>query len=175
MTIVGSTRPVFRAQRIRRASPAGGHDGGGHDPGWGGPIDPAAGPLTPADLEACLGLDAAALGGLWSDQQWHTELAAAERPGLGLWQGRALVGLACGWLVVDELHITVVAVDPAHRRGGLGRQLLEALLAEAVGRGARHATLEVAADNGPAQALYRALGFETAGSVAATTATARTP
>ncbi len=127
------------------------------------PSTPQLAPLTPADLEACLGLDAAALGGLWSDQQWHAELAAAERPGLGLWQGRALVGLACGWLVVDELHITVVAVDPAHRRGGLGRQLLEALLAEAVGRGARHATLEVAADNGPAQALYRALGFETAG------------
>ena len=120
-------------------------------------------PLTPADLEACLALDSTALGGLWSAQQWHTELAAAERPGLGLWQGPALVGLTCGWLVVDELHITVVAVHPAHRRGGLGRRLLEALLAEAVGRGACHATLEVAADNGAAQALYGALGFQTAG------------
>ena len=121
------------------------------------------GPLTPADLEACLSLDTSALGGIWSAQQWHTELAAAERPGLGLWQGSGLVGLACGWLVVDELHITVVAVHPAHRRGGLGRRLLEALLTEAVGRGARHATLEVAADNGAAQALYGALGFQTAG------------
>ena len=37
------------------------------------------------------------------------------------------------------------------------------LLAEAVGRGARHATLEVAADNGAAQALYGSLGFQTAG------------
>lgn len=120
-------------------------------------------PLTPADLEACLALDATALGGLWSARQWQTELAAVERPGLGLWQEQRLVGLACGWLVVDELHITVVAVHPAHRRGGLGRRVLEALLAEAVGRGAHHATLEVAADNGAAQALYGALGFQTAG------------
>ncbi len=132
----------------------------------GPPRPPAAlrlAPLGPADLDACLALDRAALGGLWTARQWQTELAAAERPGLGLWRGPALLGLTCGWLVLDELHITVVAVHPAQRRRGLARRLLEALLAEAAGRGARHATLEVAADNGPAQALYGALAFRTAG------------
>lgn len=50
----------------------------------------------------------------------------------------------------------------AHRRG-IGRLLLEALLAEAARRGARSTLLEVAADNAPAQRLYATYGFEPIG------------
>jgi ribosomal-protein-alanine N-acetyltransferase len=71
--------------------------------------------------------------------------------------------MACGWLVVDELHITLVATDPGQRRQGLGRLALSALLQQGVGAGAVHATLEVAASNAAAVALYAALGFQSAG------------
>jgi ribosomal-protein-alanine N-acetyltransferase len=71
--------------------------------------------------------------------------------------------MASGWLVVDELHITVVAVDPLQRRQGLGRQVLQALLSQGQGLGAERATLEVATSNTAAVALYRALGFRDAG------------
>ena len=72
--------------------------------------------LAPEHLEACLGLDQASLGGLWNRAQWQSELAEQRRPGVGLWQGQQLLAMASGWLVVDELHITVVAVDPQQRR-----------------------------------------------------------
>ena len=114
-------------------------------------------------LEACLELDDAALGGFWNRQQWHTELAEARRPCLGLWLGSQLQALACSWLVVDELHITAIAVRPQQRRRGLGGRVLAALLLEGTAQGAAHATLEVAADNSAAQALYAAAGFKTAG------------
>ena len=78
--------------------------------------------LTPADQEHCLALDAAALGGLWTAGQWATELAAPGRPGVGLWEGEVLVAMASGWLILEELHITLVAVDPRCRRRGLGRR-----------------------------------------------------
>ena len=84
--------------------------------------------LAPEHLEACLVLDAAALGGLWSREQWRRELEEAGRPGVGLWHQGQLVAMACGWLIVDELHVTLVAVAPERRRLGLGRQVLEALL-----------------------------------------------
>ena len=71
--------------------------------------------------------------------------------------------MACGWLVVDELHITLVAVAPGRRRHGLGRQVLSALLEEGVRQGARHATLEVADGNQAACAFYKAAGFREAG------------
>jgi ribosomal-protein-alanine N-acetyltransferase len=119
--------------------------------------------LASGHLEACLALDAAALGGLWSRAQWQRELEEPGRPAVGLWQQGQLVAMACGWLIVDELHITLVAVAPERRRQGLGRQALEALLRRAQADGASRATLEVAAANGAARALYGACGFRQAG------------
>ena len=83
-------------------------------------MPPVPVPLGPADLQDCLALDQRALAGLWSAEQWQTELEDPRRPCIGLRDGEALVALACGWLVVDELHITAVAVDPQRRRQGLG-------------------------------------------------------
>jgi len=119
--------------------------------------------LVPADLSACLALDGAALGGLWSAAQWQIELADEGRPGLGIWEAERLLAMACGWLILDELHITLVAVDPARRRRGLGGWLLGALLEQARSLGARHATLEVSTANPPALALYAGAGFQEAG------------
>ena len=120
-------------------------------------------PLQPGDLADCQELDRRALGGLWSKDQWQRELAEQDRPGLGIWRAAGLRAMACGWLILDELHITVVAVDPAFRRRGLGRGVLAGLLAHSQAAGARHATLEVAAPNGAARGLYAEMGFQEAG------------
>lgn len=127
------------------------------------PVPLRPGQLTPAHLEACLALDQASLQGLWSRTQWQTELAEPRRPGVGLWRGDKLVAMASGWLVVDELHITLVAVAPKQRRQGLGCRVLQELLDHARLQGAGHATLEVAPGNTAALALYRGLGFQDAG------------
>jgi len=127
------------------------------------PNEPLALELGLQHLPACLALDQRALGGLWSEAQWRSELEDPCRPCWGLEQRGQLLALACGWLVVDELHITAVAVDPSHRRQGLGRRGLELLLEGAAAAGAAHATLEVAAGNGAALALYGRCGFSTAG------------
>ncbi|MFM7548300.1 MAG: GNAT family N-acetyltransferase [Cyanobacteriota bacterium] len=120
-------------------------------------------PLRPEEIDHCLRLDQRCLGGLWSRPQWSTELMATERPGLGLWRAELLLAMACGWLILEELHITLVAVDPEQRRHGLGRRVLEALLAEAQRRGAERATLEVASGNEAARRLYGRAGFREAG------------
>jgi len=120
-------------------------------------------PLETNHLQACQDLDQRSLGGLWNGEQWHRELAEERRPGIGLWSEDDLVAMASGWLVVDELHITVVAVDPLQRRQGLGRQVLQALLSHGQRLGAERATLEVATSNTAAMALYRCLGFRDAG------------
>ena len=74
-------------------------------------------PLQPSHLTACLNLDQASLGGIWSEAQWQRELEEPERPGIGLFRGEELLALATGWLVVEELHITAVAVAPTSTRG----------------------------------------------------------
>jgi ribosomal-protein-alanine N-acetyltransferase len=124
---------------------------------------PVLAPLLPEHLTQVRALDQRALGGFWTAAQWQTELAEPRRPGLGLWIDSALVAMASGWLVVDELHITVLATDPARRRQGHARQVLAALLQLAAAEGAERATLEVAAGNVAAVALYAGLGFSAAG------------
>ncbi|MEU0079689.1 ribosomal protein S18-alanine N-acetyltransferase [Micromonospora tulbaghiae] len=63
----------------------------------------------------------------------------------------------------DEAWVQNVAVRRDAQRRGIGRLLLEALLAEAARHGARSTLLEVAADNAPAQRLYATYGFEPIG------------
>ncbi|HYF64787.1 MAG TPA: GNAT family N-acetyltransferase [Herpetosiphonaceae bacterium] len=69
--------------------------------------------------------------------------------------------LACGLGVLEGEHFGLFdIVVAAERRGqGLGRQLIDSLLAWAIGRGARRAYLQVVAGNAPARRLYDRLGF----------------
>ena len=73
------------------------------------------------------------------------------------------LAMACGWVVLDELQITVLGVEPEQRRRGLGRTVLKQLLLDASSAGARHAILDVAEDNHGARTLYSAFGFQTVG------------
>lgn len=62
----------------------------------------------------------------------------------------------------DDAEILTLAVDPARRRRGLARALVDAAVA-ALPAGVGALWLEVAADNAAALALYRGTGFEAAG------------
>jgi ribosomal-protein-alanine N-acetyltransferase len=73
------------------------------------------------------------------------------------------VGVILMRAIAGEAEVLTLAVEPAHRRRGVALALLRAGLARAQAMGAEEAFLEVAADNTPALALYRAEGFEEAG------------
>ncbi|MGM0847370.1 MAG: ribosomal protein S18-alanine N-acetyltransferase [Bacillota bacterium] len=66
----------------------------------------------------------------------------------------------CGvWIIVDEAHITNIAVLPSFRGQGLGDKLLKSMIEIAKEMGARTMTLEVRVSNTPAQSLYKKFGF----------------
>ncbi|WP_193366689.1 GNAT family N-acetyltransferase [Pelagibius marinus] len=75
----------------------------------------------------------------------------------------APAGFLLARVLFEEAELLTLGVLPERRRAGLGDRLLQAGLAEAGRRGARRMTLEVAADNAGAQALYRGAGFAVAG------------
>jgi ribosomal protein S18 acetylase RimI-like enzyme len=59
----------------------------------------------------------------------------------------------------DTAHVAQLAIDPAYRRRGLSRSLLQAVAARAAAAGQWRLTLLVAEDNEPARRLYESLGF----------------
>jgi len=74
-----------------------------------------------------------------------------------------IVGYTGMWIILDEAHVTTIAVSPEQRRRRIGERLLVALLEEAIRRGVRWVTLEVRRTNAGAQALYRKYGFKEIG------------
>ncbi|MDQ7844298.1 MAG: ribosomal protein S18-alanine N-acetyltransferase [Armatimonadota bacterium] len=74
-----------------------------------------------------------------------------------------LVGYAGMWVILDEAHITTIAVEPALRGQKVGERLLVGLIDAALERGARWMTLEVRKSNLTAQNLYRKYGFREIG------------
>ncbi|MDA8218044.1 MAG: ribosomal protein S18-alanine N-acetyltransferase [Dehalococcoidales bacterium] len=70
-----------------------------------------------------------------------------------------IVGYAGLWLMVDEAHITTIAVRPEYRGQGLGELLMVGLIDTAMELDARWVTLEVRASNTVAQNLYKKYTF----------------
>ncbi|WP_442853223.1 ribosomal protein S18-alanine N-acetyltransferase [Bacillus sp. EB01] len=70
----------------------------------------------------------------------------------------------CGvWIVVDEAHITNIAILPQYRGRRLGEALLRKVMETSKQMGATSMTLEVRVSNLPARNLYRKLGFQDGG------------
>ena len=127
-------------------------------------------------LSAVLELDNLCFGGLWTQEGYQRELDSPNSVLLGLFVGDRreqgeqgekenyeLLSIGCFWEIVDEAHITLLAVDPRYQRQGLGQAMLFALIAEAVDRGLERATLEVRDSNQSALSLYQKFGFKIAG------------
>src|SRR5947209_13031423 len=72
-------------------------------------------------------------------------------------------GYAGMWLVVDEAHITTIAMRPDWRGQGLGELLLACMIDSAAEAGDERVTLEVRVSNETAQRLYRKYGFQQQG------------
>jgi len=74
-----------------------------------------------------------------------------------------VVGYAGMWHVMDELHITNVAVHPDYQGRSIGNQLLEALIGFSASGPYKGMTLEVRVSNEVAINLYKKYGFEKLG------------
>ncbi|MCL4459749.1 MAG: ribosomal protein S18-alanine N-acetyltransferase [Chloroflexi bacterium] len=70
-----------------------------------------------------------------------------------------IVGYAGFWLMVDEAHVTTIAVRPELKRRGVGELLFVSLIDLAIAEGAKRLTLEVRISNTAAQQLYKKYGL----------------
>jgi ribosomal-protein-alanine N-acetyltransferase len=121
--------------------------------------------LEEGDLVAVAMLDRTCQGHPWTAGHFRDELSRGdggfarvlEDPEVGV------VGFICAWLVVDELHIGTIGVDPEVRRKGLGRGMMTQAHKWAANRGATAAHLEVRAGNDAAIALYKRIGYRHVG------------
>ena len=125
-------------------------------------------PVTPERIPEIVALDRACLGGLWTASAYLREIESSRSTLLALYiksskEPPSAIGMACLWAIVDEAHITLLAIAPEYRRQGLGQLLLLTLLKDAIARQLEWATLEVNVNNTKAIDLYQKIGFEIVG------------
>lgn len=70
-----------------------------------------------------------------------------------------IIGYGGLWLILDEGHITNIAVYPTYRGQGIGNEIVEKLIHICEQRGIYNITLEVRKSNLIAQSLYKKYGF----------------
>ena len=116
------------------------------------------------DLDAVTAIEQATFAIPWSRESFRQELErnVAARYLVAETEGQ-IAGYAGAWVILDESHITNIAVAEPFRGRGIGKQLTTALLQYLSNLGACYATLEVRVSNERAQKMYRALGFVSVG------------
>lgn len=77
--------------------------------------------------------------------------------------GKNIVGYAGTWHIVDEAHITTIAVKPEERRKHIAECLIVKLLEDCYNEFIKYITLEVRVSNIPAIKLYEKYGFRSLG------------
>lgn len=120
--------------------------------------------MTAADVDQVYALEVATFPDPWSQDSFREEMEqnrcarylVAERDG-------RIVAYAGAWMIMEEGHITNVAVAASERGKGLGKAITAALMQYAANLGVQYMTLEVRKSNGVAQGLYEGLGFAALG------------
>ena len=115
--------------------------------------------MTAADVDAVCAIEEATFARPWSRASIENELTNSCARYVVLRRGGETVGYAGMWLVIDEAHVTNVAIRKDLRGQGLGEKLMRALIQRAADSGMIWMTLEVRRSNAAAQGLYRKLGF----------------
>jgi len=123
-------------------------------------------PMTAADIRAVMRIEALSFSTSWPPSAFQSELNDNKLAHyfvgrVGEPQTGQIVAYGGIWVILEDSHVTTVAVHPDWRGKLYGEQILVQLLHEAIGRGASWITLEARQSNAVAQNLYRKYGFVT--------------
>lgn len=120
--------------------------------------------MNEKDIDQILEIEHASFTTPWSRESFENELRKNQYAHYTVLEDEEGVFGYCGmWIIIDEAHITNIALLPKYRGKKLGEALLKKVMEIARGKGAKTMTLEVRVSNDIAQSLYRKLGFQNGG------------
>jgi ribosomal-protein-alanine N-acetyltransferase len=116
------------------------------------------------DIDQVLEIEHASFTTPWSREAFYNELNMNKfAVYIVVEVDKKVVGYCGVWIVIDEAHVTNIAILPEYRGRKLGEALMQNLFDVARTMGAKSMTLEVRITNYVAQSLYRKFGFQKGG------------
>jgi ribosomal-protein-alanine N-acetyltransferase len=120
------------------------------------------GPMTTGDISVVTRIEKASFSTVWPSDAFYNELSTNKVAHYFVGRvGDRVVAYGGIWVILEDSHITTIAVDPAYRGKGFGEIMLLHLIDRAIERSAAWLTLEVRESNVVAQQLYKKYGFTT--------------
>ncbi len=129
--------------------------------------------MREADIDSIMAIESVSFGRHhWSEDSFANEMRGhlgryysllLQPPADSQERLEQLIGYCGFWLIMDEVHITTIAVRPDCRGFSLGELQLCHILERAFSHSVQWVTLEVRASNYTAQNLYYKYGFDSAG------------
>ena len=117
-------------------------------------------PMTLEDLDQVAALERQCFTTPWPREALKEELTSNAKAHYYVYEiGGKMVGYCGLWMILDEGHITNLAIDPQERGKGYAQEMLAAFSEAAQTEGARFLTLEVRSGNAPAIRVYEKEGF----------------
>jgi ribosomal-protein-alanine N-acetyltransferase len=126
-------------------------------------IDLLIRPASAGDLLHVLEIERASFSDPWSFTAFRSVLGEDRLNFHVALAGKAVVGYAVSWCVIDEAELANLAVAPGMRGKGIGAALLDRAMSDARGAGCIVMHLEVREANTAARALYESRGFQLVG------------
>ena len=112
------------------------------------------------DIDAILDISSLSFSVCWSKDSYIQELTNPIARYLVAKIDNKVIGFVGTWIVLDESHITNIAVHPNYRKQGIASKLLEKFLTYCKSQGCVAYTLEVRSSNKGAKALYEKYNFK---------------
>ena len=119
--------------------------------------------LKKEHLDQIDAIEKASFSSPWSKQSYLDEISNPLAHYLVVEDSSCVLAYGGFWKILNEGHITNVAVAPDKRKNGIGSYLLKELINLAKTQEITSLTLEVRASNVAAQALYKKFGFTSCG------------
>lgn len=121
-------------------------------------------PMQESDLENIMEIEQSSFTSPWSQFAFVSELKENEYARyFCLEVDGKIVGYMGLWFILEEGHITNVAITPSYRGNRWGEYLIRSVMKKMISEGMERMTLEVRESNIPAQHLYERIGFVKAG------------
>ena len=119
--------------------------------------------MVEGDIDGVAAIEAATFPTPWSRDAFASEMRNVAARSLVAEVEGVVIGFAGAWIILDEAHVTNIAVLREYRGRGFGRALTAGLMQYLANLGAAYVTLEVRRSNAVAQGLYESLGFQRLG------------
>ena len=121
-------------------------------------------PMKKENLDDVIAIEEKAYGQHhWSKDSFMSELANELAKYFCVFDGDKLIAYCGYWQILEEAHITNIAVTPEYRQKHVREALLTTIIEECYKNMAKYITLEVRIGNKPAIGLYEKYGFKSLG------------